>query len=505
MTPSPRARRWLERALAVTGGGLLALAFPAPGLWWWPFVGLAPMLLLFAGSESGREAIWRSWLAGTGHFAVLYHWLFPHTHVFFLVVAAAFALTWIPLGWATWILLRRPPAPARAALALLVLPAVWVTMEFARSWHPLGGSWGKLGSSQWQVGPVLSLASLGGVWLLSFLLVLTSVAAALLFRRDVPTGSRALAAVLAGALVAATVSYGLLRPEPLVHGHLTVAGVQAGNVAEGGPRLAEHVRLTRGLTGSDAAFVVWGQSSVPFDLQQDARLRQTLTDLAAELDRPIVVNTDAERAGGQIAKVSVVVRPDGLGERYAKRRLVPFGEYIPAREALGWIESLTAAAAVDRVPGSQTVLFDLAGHRIGPLISYESLFPDMRRDLARAGAEVTVVQGSLATFHGTWALPQQASFEAVRAVETGRPAVLVSMTGTSVAFDARGRELTRMPRDETGTWVAEIPLSTERTAYVRWGDWVPYASMAIVLAAAVACAVRRWRHRNAYPSSAAGS
>src|SRR3954470_17220178 len=87
-------------------------------------------------------------------------------------------------------------------------------------------------------------------------------------------------------------------------------------------------------------------------------------------------------------------------------------------------------------PGSLPVVMRTAGVAIGPLISYESAFPGLRRELARLGVDLTVVQGSLGTFQGSWLHAQQAAMEAVRAVETGRPAVLGAMSATSAAFDA---------------------------------------------------------------------
>jgi apolipoprotein N-acyltransferase len=87
----------------------------------------------------------------------------------------------------------------------------------------------------------------------------------------------------------------------------------------------------------------------------------------------------------------------------------------------------------------------------------------MRRRHARAGVDLTLVQAAATTFQGTWPLPQQASFEAIRAIESGRPAVLIAVSGTSAAFDARGRRLAWVDQHETGAWKVAVPLSQERT------------------------------------------
>lgn len=492
----PDPRRWLARGLALLAGAALSLTFPEPALWWWAYVGLVPVLLLVARAGDRREAVWRSWLAASGFFTALHWWLLPHLSVFAVPAAILVGLAWVPWGLVAHTLLRPPLTGRRLAAALVLLPAIWLVAEYVRSWDRLGGSWGFLGLTQWNVRPVLAVAALGGVWALSLLLILINVAVAAAFLAPAPA-TRLGALAVAGVLVGSSVAYGLSRPEPPVEGTLVVGGVQPGL---GYPHelLDNGVRLTRELVQREpeVQVVVWGQSSVAYDLATDGVVRERLLALADEIDRPIVVNTDARRIEGRITKTSVVIHPDGLGATYHKQRLVPFGEYIPLRSLLGWIARFTKAAGEDRVPGSTLTTFDLAGARVGPLISYESTFPDLRLALARMDVQITIVQAAATTFQGTWALPQQGSFEAVQAVSSGRPAVLVALSGTSSAFDARGRQLAWVPQTETGAWAVEMPLSRERTLFVRWGPWIPISAIVIcVLAAPVALARRMRRAR----------
>lgn len=504
LEPDRRRRRGL-RFVAAAAGAALGLAFPDAGLWWWAYVGLVPLLVLVGRAPDRREALWLCWSAGCGFFAVLYHWLLAHLSVFALPLVLVMGLVWLPWGLAARWLLREPRSTGRLAAAIVVVPSVWVLTEYVRSWDRLGGSWGLLGASQWQVRPVLAVAALGGVWGVSFLLVATGTALGVAALPGVAGGMRVGAVAVAVVLVGGAVAYGLGRSEPEVVGTLRIGGVQPGVIHDRPARLAAHEEVSRELVGADVDAVVWGQSSLGFDLETEAWARERVLALARELDRPLLVNIDARRSGGEISKTLVVVRPEGLGESYTKQRLVPFGEYIPLRPLFGWVERFTEAAEEDRVPGTGLISFRLGAARVGPLISYESTFPDMRRAHARAEVDVTLVQAAATTFQGTWALPQQASFEAVRAVESGRPAVLVAVSGTSAAFDARGRRLAWIDQDETGAWTVEVPLATEETLFVRWGDWVPAACLVVVLGAALrACGprLRRWvprRHPRASP------
>jgi apolipoprotein N-acyltransferase len=293
---------------------------------------------------------------------------------------------------------------------------------------------------------------------------------------------------------------------------MAVAGVQPGRVGRGDERFDAHLELSRELEGrDDLGLVVWAESSVGFDLAERPDALAELEDLAALLGAPVLVNVDARRGEGGIFKSSVLVGPDGVEARYDKRRLVPFGEYVPARSLLGWMSSVTDAAEENRRRGDALVVMDLevpgpSGDELpvglGPLVCFESAFPDLTRELARRGADLMVLQTATTTFQGSWAQDQHAALGAVRAVETGRPVVHAAVSGVSAVFDAEGHELTRLDNDSTGVWVAEVPLAGGTTPYVRWGDWVPAACVVVLVAAALAAGLRAARREGRGPAAA---
>ena len=277
---------------------------------------------------------------------------------------------------------------------------------------------------------------------------------------------------------------------------MRIALVQPGDIADPAERLTAHAALTAevGRTGG-ADLVVWGQSSVTGDPARQPAVEAVLRRAAVDAGVDVLVNGKAGNPAAP-SNTSWLYTPDGARGTYDKRLLVPFGEYVPLRPVLGWLEGFTPATDVDRVPGAGPVAMRTAGVTIGPLISYESAFPGLRRELARLGVDLTVVQGSLGTFQGSWLHAQQAAMEAVRAVETGRPAVLGAMSGTSAAFDARGRLLLWEPHNVTGAFVVTVPLVRVDTPYVRVGDWALWVAAAVVAWTAGAAVLRRaTRHR----------
>jgi apolipoprotein N-acyltransferase len=127
------------------------------------------------------------------------------------------------------------------------------------------------------------------------------------------------------------------------------------------------------------------------------------------------------------------------------------------------------------------------------LICFESAFPDMSRVETDQGAQVIVYQSSTPTFQGTWGPDQHGSLGALRAAETGRPVVQAALTGDTVAFDARGRELAWLGQDGSGvvTVRLDLPAAADRTFYDKAGDYVMWTGVAITGLAALVLLARR--------------
>ena len=479
--PRTPPRRWSTRGAALFAGALPVVAFPRPGLWWCAWMVLLPWLALVRRAPTAREAAFVGWFGAVGFLLAIHYWLLPSTTLFLPVIAALLGLLWMPWAMLTRRLLAAPLTGRGLVAAALVVPAGWVLVEAARSWSALGGPWGLLGASQWQSPAFLAPAALGGVWLVSYLIVAVNVAllAAVVARRWT-TRTAAAAVALAGVL-AGPVAYALAPAQPDV-ATLPIAVVQAGVVPGPAARLQIEIAATERLPPGRVALVIWGESSVGFDLVGRPDLLRRLQQLSARVGADLLVNVDAAAPGGAIRKTSVLIGPGGVLGTYTKRRLVPFGEYIPLRPVLGWLAAVTKAAARDRVRGGGTVVLHAGGTAFSPLICFESAVPDLSRTAVGAGAELLVFQTATTTFQGTWAPDQHASLAAVRAVETGRPTVHAALAGTTAVFDARGR-LLAWHSAATGAVVVQVPRATVRTLYDVLGDWVPAGSMMLLAAA----------------------
>lgn len=489
---------------ALLAGALPALAFPAPGLWWLAYVALVPLLLLIRSAGTGRRAALDGWLGGTGYMLAVHHWLMPSLHVFIVVLAALLGLLWAPWGLLVARLLRGPVSGGGVVAAVIVVPCGWLMIETVRSWEGLGGPWGLLGASQWQVPPALRLASVGGVWLVSLLVVAVNTALALLLMA--PT-ARTMSAVTLVVAAVAVGSVWVWAPRPERSGTARVAVVQPGVVEGPGSvqrRFARSEELTRSLAGRDLDLVVWGESSVAVDPVRRPDVTARIAALSRLVGADVLVNVDARQtdAAGRtgIFKSAVLVGPRGLtGDRYDKMRLVPFGEYVPARSALGWATSMGKAAGEDRLRGTGPVTMALPGAhglRFGPLVCFESAFPDMSRRLTRDGAQLLIAQSSTSSFQHGWAPGQHASLGALRAAENGRPMVHATLTGVSAVYGPQGQRVgAPLGTDTSGAVVYGVPLARGTTLYVRLGDWPLYGALGVLAAFCAFEGVRSLRGR----------
>jgi apolipoprotein N-acyltransferase len=529
--------RWLS---FLASGIPVILLFPAPSLSYLAWFALVPGMVLFTRAGTTREAVARGWWFGAGYLIAMLYWMAPEIGPGLVLLGAVMGWMWSPFAVAVHKLLRPGAAWWRTAAAFAVVPSCWLIPEWVRSYQGLGGPWDLYGASQWQHPAVLALAAVGGVWLVSVALVMANVALLLVLgalRPDVvapvtPAGpassrpgrparpARAAAGVAAFAVAAGAgpLAFALTAPFPVSRTD-TIAMVQPGVVDDPVARTDASETLTAQfsaggkLGGVRPDLIVWGESSIPDDLtgatQADRALLTRIESLSARDGAEILVNQDTTPPGKGHEKWAVLVSPAGVQGTYVKTRLVPFGEYIPFRDQLGWLTSISKASPSNMEPGSGAHLLDAANSAgaplpIGVLICFESAFPDMSRVDADLGAQLLVYQSSTPTFQGTWGPDQHASLGAIRAAETGRPVVQAALTGDTVAYDARGRQLAWLGQSGHGvvTVHLSLPPAAARTFYDQAGDYVMWSGVAITLLAALVMLVRR-RHFLAITTGAA--
>lgn len=369
-------------------------------------------------------------------------------------------------------------------------PCYWVALEWTRGWAGGGFPWVPLGSSQATALPVAQLASVTGVYGLSWLVALVSTAAAALALSRARAETRRASAV--GVLLVAVVAAGAwrLRDNRLTReGAVVRVGLVQGNIGQTqkwdpayrDAIINRYLGLSRQALANGADVVVWPEASTPFFLDRDGALAQPIRDLATRARRPFVIGTD-EIAGESVYNAATAIGPDGRTRgSYRKIHLVPFGEYVPLKRLLFFVGPLVEAVS-DFTAGTDATVLDAGrGLRAGVAICYESTYPSLARTFVERDANVLFVVTNDGWFGRSSAAFQHFEMGALRAIENGRYLARAANTGITAVVDPYGRVVARANMFEAVTLGADVRLLGARTIYTRLGDVVAWLSAAVTL------------------------
>lgn len=482
-------QRRVRLAAAVLSGLLLAAAFPPLDLGPLALVGLVPLLWAWRDAGPGPAALYGG-AAGVAYFAVLVAW----TRYFGAVAVVPFVLFlsswWVLAGAVVGWLGRRGLTGAPVAAS------VWVLIEAGRGRVPFGGfPWGDVGYAFHDVTTLRVLAGWGGVALLSWMAVAVN---GWLLDFALTRRARSLAGVVVlGVLVgvgAATL------PELTPTGRLRVALVQGNDRNRDLTReevrdrylVRNHLRLAGGIEAPALDLIVLPESSLDADPRQDAYLDQALSSLASDRNADVLAGGNIPAPGDRLFNAVFHYRPDSgrTEELYSKRHLVPFGEYVPWRSALSFIEELQQVPT-DYEPGPGPTVFQIGDHRVGTLICFESAFADLARQYARLGADALVVVTNNRSYRRSANSAQHLAMGQLRAAETGRPLLQAAISGISAVVDHTGRVRSQTKLFEPTVLVGEVETYRGRTPYTVVGEWVPPASAMLLAGWLVARRLRR--------------
>jgi apolipoprotein N-acyltransferase len=478
--------------LSIAGGALLSLAFPEPDLAPLAWICLTPLLVAVHGSSPAR-GLALGYLFGIAFFGTLLAWITIVGYVAWIVLVLVQAAYVGLFGLLMSIASRRLPGLAAVAAA----PVLWVATDFLRANFPVGGfTWGQLAQSQHDLGWMLRPAALGGGWLVTFLVVLVNALVAFAWRRRRAgeRGAPAIAVVVAAAL--------LVAPAALPRGDATGPPVEVAIVQGNVPRdfngsffdknlliLESHVRLTERLSSDPPDVVVWPESSVGEDIDNVPEVRAGVESAARAVGVPLIVGGNLDEGADHYKVMAFEVGPDGrVVDRYQKTHLVPFGEYIPAREFFDWIPMLDQVPR-DAIPAAEPVVFDVAGGPIAPVISFEGDFGSLVRRRIDAGGRLLVIATNTSTWGESWASAQHVAFGQLRAAENGVWVVHGALTGISAFIDPTGKVVAHTPLWEATTLRGTIRFAEDITFYARVGDWVPIACLAVTIVGGAALVV----------------
>lgn len=513
---------WLLTALSAA---LQVVSFPLPGLYWLAWIAVAPLLIALlrarpAGELQVDAAVklaparpWQGFLLGY-LCGILWsggtcYWIFDTMHRYggLPVPVALFALIlfcmYIGLYHGLFGLLVALVAAPGGSLrrALVAAPFLWVAVELART-RITGFPWELLGYAQTGNFALTRIATLTGVYGLSFEIVLvnSAFAAAFLVAKE---RRKWLLAASFGAVV--VLQMGQWMRVPAIAADRTALLVQPNiPILEGGgwttdyfqstlqdltrislhpPGVAENVRYD---------LLVWPESPAPF-YANDPGFRNPVSELATQSGSWVIAGSiginPAMHSGGassQIFNSAALVSPQGeWTARYDKVHLVPFGEYLPFPKVFAFAGGLTKEVG-EFQRGTSRKPLDAGKERLGTFICYESIFPDEVRQFVLDGAEVLVNISNDGWYGDSGAWKQHLQQTRMRAIENDRWLLSATNTGLTAAIDPWGRVVAEVPRKQRTALLAPYVLVSSTTFYTRHGDWFAFACAIISLGALVA-------------------
>lgn len=480
----------VEAGLAALGGLLLAVAFlPGPFgfVAWFAFVPLLAALERMRARQAGAGgAFTLGYVFGLVFFLGAIHWIA-------LLSDVAITVPW--LKYPAWIVaagyLALYPALAswvsiglarHAGLGLgTVVPFVMLAVEEMRGSGELGFPWFQPGYTQHAYTPVIQMASLGSVTLVTLWLLFVNV---LVWRALAGPGrGRAAAGALLVLLLPWLWGARVLDAVPPGEGP-AVALIQAnvaGEIKWSGKHQDEILDTFVSLSEEAAAdtmrpvLLIWPETATGSYLRMVPGQEARVLDLAARTGVP-VYSGYPEATRDAVDRIhyfnAAGMFPPGGGRPpfYAKRHLVPFGERMPFQWLFPWIGRLDLGQA-EWTPGRDALLFDSDAGPFTTLICFEAIFPDLTREDVRKGARWIVNITNDEWFGHSAALYQHAAMSVFRAVENRVPLARCANTGLTLVADANGRVRAHAPVMRPAVLVARLSPPGRPTLYTRIGDW----------------------------------
>jgi apolipoprotein N-acyltransferase len=501
--------------LAVASAVLVAAAFPPLGQSVLAWVGLAPLFVALrrvrTGPALGLAVLWLV------VFAALVGLWFPRAVAtyfdqpwwvglaFFAGVTATMgAPYYVAFAVAYRILARRP-----GLTTPLLVAAAWTATELARgrllTGSPIfiGNPWGLLGYSQVGIAPLVQIASLTGVYGVTFVVaaVNAAVAEAWLARHEGTARRAALGLALATVPAVVALVYGavVLARADVEEGRPTRVAIVQGNVDVGSTWRSDHyglnldlyLRLTRDVLSAEGPRVVfWPEGAMTFFLEQDQLYRAAIRGVLRVGGAELVAGgpSAAAEPGTHWNSIFLVSSEGEILGRYDKQYLVPFTEYFP----LGGVDVLRRRFERVRVytPGPPRPPLPTAAGRAGVLTCNEAMLPEVVGARVAEGAEYLVNPSNDSWLSDRQYSAQQFDIVTMRAVEQRRYLVRASTSGPSAIVDPWGRVQVATAMLAQAVAAGTIRTRSERSAYGRVGDAFGIGCV-LVVAVTVAGALRR--------------
>ncbi|MBK7016100.1 MAG: apolipoprotein N-acyltransferase [Sulfuritalea sp.] len=458
-------------------------------VWPAPTLALGGLLLLWQRAAGPRAAFVLGLAWGAGFFLCGVSWVYVSLSVFGGMAPPAAAAATLAFclylalfpALAGYLYRRSIGADSPPWAGALLFAGLWTLTEWLRGTLFTGFPWLAVGYSQSPPSPLAGWASVLGVYGVGFIVALIAALLATAWRR--PAAWIAVLVLLGGGALLRAMDW---TPP---HGPPLRISLLQGNVPQSlkwDPRrlplsIDTYVELAR---ANPAPLTVLPETAIPLYFNEVPR--EVLRRLTASGDA--LIGVAVSTSDGGYTNGAVALTPQLVPRAYAKRHLVPFGEYPPP--GFAWFFRFARIPMSDFTAGPpRQAPLDIAGQRIAPNICYEDIFGEELLD-ALPAATLLVNLSNTAWFGDSLAQPQHLQIARLRAIETGRTMLRATNTGMTAMVNPDGSVAAALPPFTTAALVVDAQGRSGMTPYARWGN-----ALALLLALAACLPALRRRKR----------
>ena len=491
--------------------------FPKIGFFEWIIIIPAAIILLKQGSDSEvklRYLYRDGFVFFYGYYLVCYHFFLSMYPLEFIdgvdkpTAAAVVVISWLGLALLqsimgavifviAGIVFRGRIAQKIQLIKPFAVAALWAIFEWSQNFGWWGVPWGKLALGQTYYAVGIQNASWFGSYFITFVIALVNFLVALALLNL--TKQKLMRAAAISALSVMVFQYGsgiaLWFSNDIDEGEkITVACIQ-GNVSVGNIRtedyMSEVIRVyteqSRKAADEGAKIIIWPETVLPVNLlaERNIKYSKICSDLAKETEAYIIVGA-YHYEGEKCYNALICYTPEGevLDTIYHKRRLVPFGEFLPMRSFFETvIPPLTKILITfdDTYNGDSANIMNIDGDNVGCLICFDSIYDGLTLDTVRSGAEVICLSTNDSWFMGSAALGIHNSHAQLRAIESGRYIARDTPTGTSTIISPRGEVLSSLEADTEDMITYDVYKRQNKTLWYYIGNLFVYVCLAFVI------------------------
>jgi apolipoprotein N-acyltransferase len=504
---------------------LLILSFPNFNIWLFAWFGFVPLFFALEG-KTHKEAFFLFFFTGLIFWSGIIYWL---VHV--TLAGTIILIVYLALYFAAFGLIIRSCTKHSTPYALVFIPSVWVLLEYVRGCLFTGFPWALLGYSQYLNLPVIQAADTTGIWGISFLVMMVNVGIVEIIwsvRNNLKARLKKII-IWSAAILILSLGYGYYKINGIrlpvdKYGKQIKISIIQGNIPQelkwderySEFVLAKYLKLSRLAAKGNPDMIIWPEAAVPGILGEDVRIYKEVYSLAKEIKIPLLTGAVVKDRGNYFGSALLIDTTGVIVSRYDKLHRVPFGEYIPLKNVLPFLETIVPIGDIQR--GIEYTVFSypvspLVGYSVQPtnqltdngptkfavLDCFEDVFPNLAREFVKRGAGFLVNITNDAWYKETSAPWQHLQASVFRAVENRVYLARAANTGIS-AFISPAGKIISLVKGKSGRAIfvdgfdtKEINiLQVKPSFYTRFGDIFVLICLIIVLVGIMPQFFRKW-------------